>query len=136
MFVFKCLAVVQPRIGIEQQFQRPAVSHTLGEAAVAVGVGIDESGDQEHPVGVDDLGFVVHCESRGCDFGNPPTDDEQIPRLRTMCAGIENSSAANEAGVSHSALPLCKWHGVWKCRDRSPVGCWHETCDTSTISVA
>ena len=110
MFVFECLAVFQSRIGIEQQFQCPAISHTLGEAAMAVGVGIDESGDQEHSV--DDLGFVVHCEPRGGNVGNPPTDDEQIPRLRTMCAGIENLSAADKAGVPHSALPLCKWHGV------------------------
>ena len=37
----------------QQELERPAVAHAFAEIAVAVGVGIDQPGDERHPGGID-----------------------------------------------------------------------------------
>ena len=50
-------AARRPCISIQQQLKRPAVRHALAERDRGVGVGVDQSGDQQMAGGIDPLGI-------------------------------------------------------------------------------
>jgi hypothetical protein len=54
-----------PRRGIEEEIEFPKIADALGQAAMAVGVGVDQAGNDQAAAGVDDFGIgVPHCPGR------------------------------------------------------------------------
>lgn len=63
------------------------------QVAVAVGVGIDEAGDQDAPFGVDRFRALGRGQSRGAQLGDAIAADEHIARLRGTHRAIEDAAA-------------------------------------------
>ncbi len=55
----------QPGRGVEQQFQGPPIAAAFGQAAVAMGVGVDQTGYDQAFAGVDGLG-LGRCRCARC----------------------------------------------------------------------
>ena len=53
VLVLVAAAAADPRRGIEQEIEPPEVADALGKAAMAVGMGIDQAGNDEPAAGVD-----------------------------------------------------------------------------------
>src|SRR2546425_705559 len=81
----------------EQELERPAVTHSLGEVAVRVGVGVDQTGMKQEAARVDDRCIGRRGEPGGADLADRVTVDQHVRRLRAVGADIEQDAAADDA---------------------------------------
>jgi 2-(1,2-epoxy-1,2-dihydrophenyl)acetyl-CoA isomerase len=94
-----------PRRRAQQQFERPAVAHTLGEVAVPVGVGVDETG-MEQPVSRRDLDGVARGgAARRANFADLVVLDQDIRGFRGSGDDVEQAPAAQDH-VGHAIVSL------------------------------
>ena len=78
-----------PRRGVEQQLQRPAIAETLGEIVVPVRVGVDQARHEE-PAGRVAVNRVRRRgQSRRPDLANRILLDEHVGGLRGLPLGVE-----------------------------------------------
>ena len=74
-------AAANPRRGIEKEIELPEIADALGQAAMAVGMGVDQPRNDQAAAGVDDLGIgVPHCPG-GDNVGDDIAFDDDVARL-------------------------------------------------------
>ena len=79
----------RPGSGGEQQFQGPAVAHALGQVAVAVGMGVDQAGVEQHAAGIDDGGIVGRRQPGASDLGDVVAVDQDVGARCGVGRGVE-----------------------------------------------
>ncbi len=99
-----------PRRRAQQQFEGPAVAHSLGEIAVAVRVGVDETGMQQ-PARRRDFDRIGRGRAAGrADFADRVALDEDIGGFCGSCGDVEHAAAAQDRKghgiVSHKAARM------------------------------
>jgi hypothetical protein len=70
-----------PRRRVEQEVELPEVADTLGEAAVAMRMAVDQPGDDEPPARVDHLGISVADRAPRHDVDDGIALDDDVARL-------------------------------------------------------
>ena len=99
-----------PRIGVEQKFQRPAVSHRLAERDRGVGVGIDQPRDQQAIGCVDPFGIAADTLAGRQHGRDRVAIDQQIGMAAIEPTRRQHAAAMNEllhAGVSTRSTAAC-----------------------------
>ena len=92
-----------PRRRAQQQFERPAVAHPFGEVAVAVRMGVDETGMQQ-PARRRDLDRIGRGRAAGrTDLADRVVLDQDIGGFRGSCGDVEHAAAAQDR-ISHGIL--------------------------------
>src|SRR5437899_5591144 len=81
----------------EQELERPAVTHSLGEVAVRVGMSVDQPGMKQEAARVDDRCIGRRGEPGGADLADRVALDQHVRRLRAVGADIEQDAAADDA---------------------------------------
>ena len=95
ILVLERAAAGDPGPGGEQQLERPAVAHALGQIAVAVHVGVDQSG-MDQPVARIDRDRVGRRREAGrSDLRDGVAGDQDVGRLGAIVTGIDQPPAAN-----------------------------------------
>ena len=107
--VLRGAVAADPDRGGEQQLERPAVAHALGEVAVGVRVGVDESGVQEQPARIDQPSL-------------PPGRPAPAGRSRVMVSPVIRRSAgsARRARTSSTRPPRMTVAGAVMTLGRRP----------------
>ena len=102
-------AAADPRCGIEEEIKLPEIAEALGQAAVAVGVGVDQAGNNQTVAGVDDFGIgVPHCPGRD-NVGDDIAFDDDIARLAAHRRDKTHQSVCDhEHGNRPSGGASCK----------------------------
>ena len=70
-----------PRRRVEQELEAPEIADAFGQAAMAVGMGIDQAGNDEPPPGVDHLRVGVGHRAGRDDVGNDVAFDDDVAGL-------------------------------------------------------
>jgi len=78
IFVVGRAVAADPGRGCQQQFERPAIAHALGEIAVTVGVGVDQPGMQQAVARVERHGVGRCRQAGGTDLADGVANDQHI----------------------------------------------------------
>ena len=85
----------EPGGGGQQHLQRPFVALAAGQAAMAVGVGIDQAGMHDQAGGVEHLCAVGRGEARA-HLADHPILDEDVHRHRAAQRGVGQAATADD----------------------------------------
>ena len=102
-------AAADPRRGIEQEIELPEIADALGQAAMAVGVGVDQARNDQAAAGVDDLGIgVPHCPGRD-NVRDDIAFDDDVARLAVRRSyRMHQSACDHEHEKGPSGRASCK----------------------------
>jgi hypothetical protein len=86
----------RPGIGVQQKLERPAIRRRLGKRDRRVGVGVDQSGDQQPAGGIDALGVARDTFTRRQYGGNGIAIDQEVGASAVEAARGQQAAAVNE----------------------------------------
>ena len=104
MLVVVAAMAADPRRRVEQEVELPEVADALGEAAMAVGVAVDQPGNDQPAARVDHLGIGVAHRAARHDVDDGVALDDDVARLAMgRRDGVHQSTCDHEHGaVFHS----------------------------------
>src|SRR6516225_10036708 len=94
-------AAADPRRGIEKEIELPEIADALGQAAMAVSVGVDQAWNDQAAAGVDDLGIGISYRSGRDNVGDDITFDDDVARLAARRRDRMHQSAFDHEHYAH-----------------------------------